>query len=76
VLNIYPNPANEILNIESNTESKIGFIELFNIQGTIVKSVYIGVKKTSINISGLPDGLYIIRVQNENGVTQKKLIKN
>ena len=69
-LSIYPNPANSILNIQSNNQ--IQSVELFNIQGQLV------VKEgnvNQINVSDLTNGVYMIRIATDNGVKVQKFVK-
>lgn len=79
-ISIYPNPANTILNIDfpggSINESTI--IEVYDIQGKLVKSVAKDNNDTftSINISDLKSGFYILKIKSEDGkkITQKFVI--
>lgn len=71
-VNIYPNPAHDFVVIESKVNSVAG---LFNINGQLVQSVILTETKTTMDISGLPGGLYIVKAMNDDGITQKKLIK-
>ncbi|MBL7922194.1 MAG: T9SS type A sorting domain-containing protein [Bacteroidia bacterium] len=67
---IFPNPANSILNI--NTELEISKMELFNIQGLLVKTA----NTKSIQIIDLPNGLYLVKVTFiDNSVVINKVIK-
>ncbi len=64
--NVYPNPASDILNIESNFN--ITSVRIMNCFGQIVIDQALAVKKATINISGLSEGLYFVEV---NGVNEK-----
>lgn len=67
---IFPNPANSILNI--NTELEISKMELFNFQGLLVKTA----NTKSIQIIDLPNGLYFVKVTFiDNSVVINKVIK-
>ena len=77
-IKIYPNPANEILNIEINDVSINNIISIYNIDGQeLLKQNFIANKKnkTIINIDKLSKGIYYLRVVNEKGVAIKKFIK-
>lgn len=69
--NIYPNPADSVLNVDSETEIKS--VEIYNIQGQVVLSSF----DKQINISGLSSGMYLVRVEDVNGnsLTQKVIKK-
>lgn len=67
---LFPNPTNAELHIE--TEFIISKIEIFNIQGELVKT---GETK-NISIDELPNGLYFVNVIfNGNKVAIKKVVK-
>ena len=57
---IYPNPANNILNIISENANEL--ITISDISGKIVYSEKTSDKQSSINISQLSAGMYIIRI--------------
>lgn len=69
-LNIYPNPADNIVNIEYDKEF---LMEIFDVTGRKV----LASKLKQTNISGLNPATYIIVVKNKDGVLLKleKLIK-
>jgi hypothetical protein len=57
---IYPNPANSFINVEC----KNGF-EIYNSIGQVIKQC--SQATTQINISELPNGLYILKTDNQVG---------
>jgi hypothetical protein len=63
ILNIYPNPATTTLNVSGST----GLAYLYNLTGTMVLSQDLS-QSTSINISGLSHGVYLLKV--DGGVMQ------
>lgn len=69
---IFPNPANTSLTIESQQKS---VIEIFNIEGQIIKAFNNADKETIIDISNLSSGVYIIKAKTDRGVAIKKFIK-
>jgi Secretion system C-terminal sorting domain len=71
---IFPNPSSDFLSIKSDKE--ISRIEVFNIQGQLVKSVNTQNKEVSISISELPSGFYFVIANLSNGyLWTDKLIK-
>jgi len=67
---LYPNPSNELVNIELVSEIKS--VEIYSLQG---QKVLISSEK-QINVSNLANGIYMVRVEDENGaVATQKLIK-
>ncbi|OFX46742.1 MAG: hypothetical protein A2046_01160, partial [Bacteroidetes bacterium GWA2_30_7] len=79
-ISVYPNPANSHIII---TGLNKGTIEIINIQGQIVKTLStlelsaaeISNTKTTIDISKLSSGFYTIKIKTDNGIIEKKLIK-
>ncbi len=60
-IRIYPNPVKDILNIEG-LQSKQPY-EIINIEGKLLKK---GIAQSSINIFGLPKGVYLLKLQGRN----------
>ncbi|GHT22475.1 hypothetical protein AGMMS4957_12730 [Bacteroidia bacterium] len=76
---VYPNPARDDLFIKSDTP--IEKVEIFDISGHTVEtwraaSLQQGNSQT-INVSHLPDGIYLVRVACSDGsvVTKKIVVK-
>ncbi len=71
---IYPNPANDKLNIQLNT-GKQAVVELIDLLGNKVYSSGIGAAKT-IDIAHLNAGIYLVKVIMDNQVSSTRFIKN
>lgn len=70
VLEIFPNPTHNIININSN--KKINKIELYDLQGKLILKEN---ETDQINISNLKEGVYFIKIYTNNGLQIKKIIK-
>ena len=70
---IYPNPAKEILIVETNfyKEQKL---EIINLLGQTLYTTYIN-KTATVNISAFPCGVYILKLYTEKGNVFKKIVK-
>lgn len=68
---IYPNPATDMINI--STDNQIQRVEIFNMQGQLVK-VQTG-EVTSISVKDLANGLYTLKLTTDNGTSMHKIIK-
>ena len=66
---LYPNPAHDVLNIESQQE--IETVKIYNLQGQLIKEV----STNSIDVSNLNTGLYFVQVTIEGKSITKKFIK-
>ncbi|MFH0894835.1 MAG: SBBP repeat-containing protein [Bacteroidota bacterium] len=71
-INIFPNPTTDNLSIET-TEKVI--IDILNIEGQIIKTINTTDKQTTIDVSNLSSGVYIVKAKTERGVAVKKFIK-
>ena len=68
---IYPNPTNNTLFISGNKSSIA--VAIYNVLGKEVLSI----KNTNnINVQALPSGVYVIRISDGVGQTNRKFIKN
>lgn len=68
-MSIYPNPAKDFVNIQS--ENKVKSVEIFTMEGRLVLTA----KAAKINTSGLKSGVYLMKITDaKNNVTTKKLI--
>ena len=66
---LYPNPTSDVLNITSKTGIEFNAIKIVDLTGRIVKSEQ---NKTSINVSDLASGTYLIEIfTNESKATSK-----
>jgi len=69
---IYPNPAARLIDISSPLKS---VIEITDMHGQLIKRIINSNANTTIDISNLAKGIYLVKVTNGKGVTIKKLIK-
>jgi hypothetical protein len=74
-VSIYPNPATGLITVEMDNNSK-GTIQLINTIGQTIKTEKISGAKTQIDISGLPNGIYIVKLAlGDKSVFYNKIIK-
>lgn len=74
-LNYYPNPVNDVLNIESNT--LIQSVELFNMLGQMVKTIHYnnGLNEVNLDMSDITSGSYFVQVKAQNKQKNFTIIK-
>ena len=68
---IYPNPVKEELKIES-VEFKINIVEICDIAGKTLSTH----TTNTINVSNLPQGVYLVKIHTDKGTTTQKIVKN
>ncbi len=74
-MEVYPNPASGIVNIEFSDELDEGVIEIYNSNGIKVDEIMVRNKTVSICTDHLPNGLYLINVvANGRSVKNAKII--
>jgi hypothetical protein len=69
-LSVYPNPANNVLNIE-NAQGAI--VSVYNMIGQELISANVNDNMQTINVSELPEGAYIVRIANGAEIKTQKL---
>jgi hypothetical protein len=69
-LRIYPNPANDIVTISSNTMA-VKSVQLFDVTGKQIMNVE---TSSTINVSSLAKGIYVMKVTEEGKTSTSKLI--
>lgn len=66
ILNIYPNPANEVIHVVLNDlDLKNASIDMTDIYGQMVKKIKPQFLSTDINVKGLSPGMYILSFKTE-----------
>jgi hypothetical protein len=72
-IKVYPNPASSILNVELPESSSV---QMLDMNGRVVLSIpnVDASQKLGINVEGLSDGAYILKISNGALVTTKKVI--
>jgi len=74
-ITVYPNPANGILHITLNNANQKQAISLTTIKGEIVKEFMGCCLNETIDLSGAPAGIYILRITDNEKVYCKKIIR-
>ncbi len=70
---IFPNPTTELLqviNLDQNAQ-----LQLFDMQGKLVKELRTNSQKAEINLNNLESGIYTLKVNYNNGSASKKVVK-
>ena len=73
---VYPNPSSEN-RVNIQTESNVESIDLFNINGQVIKSITNPIKiDNTIVVDNIPKGFYFLKINTENKSITKKVIIN
>ena len=75
IVNVYPNPAKDQLNVVSSQNATV---QLFDLAGKLVatESVIAANQQHTINTSSIAAGVYMLKISNENFVTTKRIVIN
>ena len=71
-ISVYPNPANDFVNIESS--ANINEVKIFNNLGQIVYSQKIDNNFVRINTEKFITGIYHIQINSQDGIKTQKLV--
>ena len=70
---VYPNPANETLNVASDVT--VNHYEIYNMAGAMIMSKPVDEKMFQVNVSELPAGAYLIKMTSEGMVQTKRFVR-
>ena len=73
--NIYPNPVNDRLYIETQTLTQTLTIEIYDVYGRRQELSAISGQQSVINVANLNSGIYFVKIKTENGEVVKRFIK-
>ncbi|MCL2510880.1 MAG: C10 family peptidase [Bacteroidales bacterium] len=78
-LAIYPNPANDKLNVKFNTSTTDNFdIVIYNVVGQVVYKEslnnFLGGYSNEINIANFAQGIYLMQIKSSKGATTQKVV--
>ena len=71
----YPNPTSHLLQLQSITNNKINACNLMNQLGQSIIQQNIDAFAGELNVSSIPNGVYILKITTANGIQFEKIIK-
>ena len=72
---LFPNPAREYVDIRVDGDLNVSMMEVYDVYGKLINTINVTDNMTRINISGLADGMYFVRVTTEEGMVTKTFVK-
>ena len=76
VLNVHPNPTNDIVNINMAGQHSMSGIQLHDVLGrTLVNQVLVNESDFTIDVSSYPKGMYLLSVLVDGNKLTKKIIR-
>jgi hypothetical protein len=73
-LNVYPNPANEVLHIDLPTNTGNALVRVFDASGRVVITKELNVQSASLDISNLAAGLYNVVVSHDGQQVHRRIV--
>jgi hypothetical protein len=72
---LFPNPAREYVDIRIDGDVNVTNMEVFDVYGKLINTVNVIDNPTRINVNGLADGMYFVRVTTDKGMVTKTFVK-
>jgi uncharacterized repeat protein (TIGR01451 family) len=72
---IYPNPTNNILNIETKKTIEVTSINIYNTLGQVVLVIPNAQQTKSVDVSSLKTGNYFLKINSDKGSSSVKFVK-
>ncbi|HMI07251.1 MAG TPA: T9SS type A sorting domain-containing protein [Flavobacterium sp.] len=72
---VYPNPASNVLNIQTKGNIAVTSIEIYNTLGQLVLAIPNAGKIPAVDVSQLKSGNYFIKINSDKGSSNSKFIK-
>ncbi|PZF73966.1 PKD domain-containing protein [Taibaiella soli] len=73
-LNIYPNPANNVVTIENSSTAQLQTLSVINNVGMVVAQQQLNSKKELVKLSSLAAGIYTFLIQTDKGFVTRKIV--
>src|SRR5690606_29734799 len=67
-IQIYPNPANNFVNVVYDRSLNVKNIAVYNLIGKMVSIYKVGNTSAKLDIDNLPSGVYFVRLLNDKGI--------
>jgi len=74
-ISLFPNPAREYVDIRVDGDVNVTSMEVYDVYGKVVRTVNTIDNPTRINVNGLANGMYFVRVSTDNGMVTKSFVK-
>lgn len=77
-VSVYPNPTNGLVNVQFATQTAVDAINVYSVSGQLVYSKQFNTASDSytVDLQKAATGVYIMKLESENGTIVKRLVKN
>jgi hypothetical protein len=75
MINVYPNPANDVVTLQSSVSMNGMYVEVTSVEGKVIRRVEFNspANAVDLNVSELANGIYLLNIHANNAVTTKKI---
>jgi hypothetical protein len=74
---LFPNPVSYSFSLKLSQHQRIKSVKIVDMNGRLVKNIQPDITTNSVyNLSNLKSGIYFVLIETDQGIAQKKLIKN
>ncbi len=74
LVKLYPNPATSMITVQWAMGNGDAVIELLDVYGKLLNTVSVKGEFTTLNVSGMADGMYFVRVTTDDGSVTKPFV--
>ncbi|MBD3581350.1 T9SS type A sorting domain-containing protein [Flavobacterium selenitireducens] len=76
IVGIYPNPAQDVLNIEVASGATLNTVEIYNVTGQkVMQQTFVANAQNTMNVQTLAAGVYIVKLATDQGTSSQRLVK-
>jgi hypothetical protein len=73
-VSIYPNPTNDVIYLNSDKEIKS--IEVYSLQGERINTSKWSLLNSFVDLSNVPNGVYLVKIRTSKAETTRRIVKN
>ena len=73
-ITIYPNPAKTEVTLQGLATETESFVSLYSVSGQLIRNILVNSQNPNIDISSVPEGVYIVHMSDSNYHIRKKLV--
>ncbi len=72
-VSVYPNPADEVLNLKATDNNFIEGVDVYSLTGQLLISKTVEGQSVLVDVAGLSQGMYLVKVHTSNGLVVKQV---
>ena len=74
-LNVYPNPAKDVVNFSNDINAVVSRIDMTDLNGRIVKTQTVNATSGQVSVGDLASGVCMMKIVTDQGLAVKKVVK-